>query len=98
MNPTIWINDASIVPKDIWEYIEVITLPGNKTIGAKKIVIIINGSAVILLNSAFKVPLTVYAIIMKRKFKLIKASKLKPNALPNPILINLFLELYFQFK
>ena len=73
------------------------TVPGISIIGAKSIVIMINGSLLIAVKRGSKPDtLKVSAIIMNRKFKPINVSKLKPNALPNPILINLFFTILFS--
>ncbi|MHA2288303.1 MAG: hypothetical protein ACXABG_05910 [Promethearchaeota archaeon] len=68
----------------------VITAPGIKPIGSKRTSIIIRGSALIDAKSRFNSPLIVKAIIVNRKFNPTNASKLKPSALPNPIIIDLF--------
>ena len=56
----------------------------------------INGSLLIAEKRGSKPPPTVSAIIMNRKFKPIKASKLKPSALPNPIINRPFLTSIFS--
>lgn len=98
MNPMLKINEASKIPEEILKNILFTTVPGIIIIGSKNITIMYNGSLLISLKRLFKVPSIVPAIITNRKFKPMKASKLKPSALPNPTLINYFLQLYFQFK
>ena len=58
--------------------------------GSKRTIIMVRGSALMAAKSIFNSPLIVKAIIVNRKFKPTNASKLKPSALPNPILIDLF--------
>lgn len=58
----------------------------------------INGSLLIALNRRFNSLLIVFAIITNRKFKPIKASKLKPSALPSPIFHQPLFTIYIQFK
>ena len=98
MYPMLKINEASKNPKEILETILFTTVPGIITIGSKNITIMYNGSLLITLKRMFKVPLIVPAIITNRKFKPMKASKLKPSALPKPTLINYFYNCIFNLK
>lgn len=96
--PMLAINEASNIPKDIVVYKLSTISPGIKVIGSNNNTIMNNGLLLIIPKRRFKVPLIVPAIITNRKFKPMKASKLKPSALPNPTLINYFLQLYILIK